>query len=636
METSYLKNPEWWASVALNMLMSPPRVVLDFAKLISKTGGEEALAHTQAVLGKLYNDPLPIDQDGSELTLCKIYVTPSAIYHNDKYPEKDDKNAEKVPLLIDALLNTIETSTSPIIIHGQPGHGKTSSVRMLTQAIIATEQEKEKPECSIVLFYEFKYLGRLNDREVQILSRRTPFVKDESFFHGKQIVLILDGIDDLIFEGGDERQITDGSDYTLKDFIRNMFVLSENINQRGDSRLNLIFTGRSQFIKDIGSAFTSAYHLFGIENFSKAQVDRWLEKYCNIRQIDPMITYQHFTDKELHDLIHQPIMLTISAIMLADQQIGKAQRAISHEDIYRSILTSTYRKKWQCHPSCADLPDETSYHQFLQVLAFILFRNGEEKIKISSLIDAMKQDNRLYGLEMIKNKDDETIEKICRNISVSFFFTGLEENAFSFIHKSIRDYLIAEAVFELLKEVTKNFKPKKIEKSCDDMAADIYFILGKSALSPEDHIPFLKDIIASQKKAAKEMFKPLETFFKSAQEHIYLIKNENGQNDNPFKTEANVLSGLLYVLTNIFQSLSEDDRKEFYPDGSLKLFDEEKGLYRIISLLNITDIKYKFDFSGADLNHADLSNADLFGANLRDAITDEKTILPDYLKKSEP
>ncbi len=597
-------------------------------KPINESGYKEALEHTDEILNSLNNDPLPIDRDDPNLTLPKMYVPPSAKYRNDK--EQDDQKAIQIPNLIESLLETIETSRSPIIIHGQPGHGKTSSVRMLTQAIVAAEQEKSKAERSIVLMYEFKNLGRLDSNEIQILSQRTPFVKNESFFHGKNTVLILDGLD--------ERQITDGSDYALQGFIRNMFALSDRINKQKDSQLNLIFTGRSQFVKGIQSAFTSAYHLFEIEDFSQEQVERWLEKYCNIKQIDPPITYQNFTDKHLRDLIHQPILLTVSAMMLADKDgqklIGNLQGTISRGDIYRTIITWTYKRKWQYHPSCAALPKEEDYRKFLQILAFILFRHGEEKIKISSLIDALKQDNKLYDLEIIKNKDDETIENTCRNLAVSFFFRGLEENAFSFIHKSVKDYLIAEAIFELLKEATENFKPKNPEKSCDSMAGDIYFILGKSGLSPEDHIPFLKDIIASQKESAKEMFKPLEAFFKLAQEHIYLIKNENGQNDNPLKTEANVLSGLLYVLTNIFHSLSEDEKKEFYADGYLKLFDENKSLHKMLSFLRSSDVSYNFNLRRANLVRAYLNIANFGGKDLSKAILINANLIGAYLRKA--
>ncbi|MCP4351436.1 MAG: hypothetical protein GY795_38710 [Desulfobacterales bacterium] len=132
MGNSHLKDPEWWTSIAVDILnLQLGSIAKDLAKLIDKPGGDEALEHTKNILENLHQDPLPIDQDDPNLTLCKIYVTPSAKYLKNDL-KKQNKNPIKIPLLIDELLKTLEISTFPIIIHGQPGHGKTSSVRMLS------------------------------------------------------------------------------------------------------------------------------------------------------------------------------------------------------------------------------------------------------------------------------------------------------------------------------------------------------------------------------------------------------------------------------------------------------------------------------------------------------------------------
>ena len=208
---------------------------------------------SQEIRKVVEKDKLPIDPD---LTLKQIYVPPSTCYWDDKTvkptSDKEEKDNTNKISLMDSLLSNIEESNSPIVVHGQPGHGKTSTVRMLAYEIVERDA-KEGREPNYVLMYEFKNLGRLDaNDEIQILNKRTPFIKDESFFHGKNTVLILDGMD--------ERQITDGSDIALKDFVRNMFRLSGEINRWKDSRLNLILTGRSQFVKQVRSAFNRHYN----------------------------------------------------------------------------------------------------------------------------------------------------------------------------------------------------------------------------------------------------------------------------------------------------------------------------------------------------------------------------------------
>jgi len=285
----------------------------NFVKIfLGELNNPELEKYIALTIGKVY-EPLPIDPD---LTLWQIYVPPRARYWKDEIKDKKEKNGKEIPNLISSIFDNIEPVSSnsgdaepassipeksifPIVIHGQPGHGKTSTVRMLTHAIVARQEEEKRKKRTHVLMYEFKNLGRLDvNDEIQILNKRTPFIKDESFFHGKNTVLILDGMD--------ERQITDGSDIALKDFVRNMFRLSGEINRRKDSRLNLILTGRSQFVKQIQAAFNTDYHLYEIEDFSRMQIEKWLGKYCVSKKIEPPLQYEKLADRHLKDLMGQP------------------------------------------------------------------------------------------------------------------------------------------------------------------------------------------------------------------------------------------------------------------------------------------------------------------------------------------
>lgn len=569
--------------------------------------------HTEAILKVLTEDPLPIDPD---LTLWQVYVTPSAKYWGSKIKDKKtEEEAKRIPDIIESILDNIERSADPVVIHGQPGHGKTSTVLMLAHKITAKQKEKTS-----LLMYEFKNLGRLDDNELRVLSTRTPFIRGEDFFYGRHTVLILDGMD--------ERQATDRSDIALKDFIRNMFHLCAEVNRRTDSEFRLILTGRSQFVRQVQSAFSADYHLYEIEDFSRDQVRTWLEKYCEQKKIRPPLKYQDFEDRHLHDLIHQPILLTIASIILADIEGRKLlgtlrQGQISRGDIYRTIIKWTYLKKWQRHPRRTNLPDEDTYNRFLQTVAFILFRCRQESIRIGPLIEALKKDNTLYGLEAVKLKSDQEIEDICKTLGISFFFKELEENAFSFIHKTIKDYLAVEAVFEMLREAAEVFRPGRPEKSCDVIASDIYFICGGVSLSSEDHVAFLKDLIASRKDAARELFDPLEKFFKAAQSHMYLLKHEEGLNADPLITEANVLSTLLHFLTEIFNGFSKREKKERYPDSKLHLFVDHDDFYKFIALMNTAAYgnfsEHHFCLRDMSLNKASLSEASLSSADLRGA-----------------
>ncbi|OQX06643.1 MAG: hypothetical protein BWK80_50470 [Desulfobacteraceae bacterium IS3] len=579
---------------------------------------EQIIAHSNAILKTLASDPLPIDPD---LTLRQVYVTPSAKYWDSRIRDKKtETEAKHIPNIIESLRNIIQASADPIIIHGQPGHGKTSTVLMLTHTVLEKEKQEKPPQKTYILMYEFKNLGRLDDNEIRILSLRTPFIQGQDFFYGKHTVLILDGMD--------ERQVTDGADIALKDFIRHLFHLSAEVNRRDDSKFNLVLTGRSQFVRQIQPSFSGDYHLYEIEDFSKAQVEIWLKKYCEQKRVKPVLQYEDFVASHLEDLIHQPILLTIAAMMFSDTEgrrlMGDLQKEqISRGDIYRTIIRWTYLKKWQRHPNRSHLPDEKTYNRFLRTVAFILFRRGQESIKIGTLIEALKKENTLYGLDVVELKNEQQIEDICRTLAVSFFFKELEENAFSFIHKTIKDYLTVEAFFDLLKETTEIFRTGRPEKSCDMMAGDLYFIFGGVPLSSDDHVSFLQDVIASRNSDAKELFTPLESFFKLAQSHVYLLKHEAGRNADPLKTEANLLSALLHWLTEIFSFFPEEEKKKRYPDGTLRLFENNDDFYKFVSFLNASEqgnfSKHRFNLRGFNLSKAALNELSLSSVSLSEA-----------------
>jgi uncharacterized protein YjbI with pentapeptide repeats len=576
----------------------------------------QVIAHMNTILHALAHEPLPIDP---AVTLWQIYVTPRAHYQEPQTPGMAREAATpEVENLIDSLLKTLGNSRAPILLHGQPGHGKSSTVRMLTHALVTHERVTRHPQRMQILLYELKDLGQLNRHELQILAGRTPFLQGESFFQGKRTLLILDGLD--------ERQITDGSDSALHDFLRHLCALAERINQRDDaSRLQLLFTGRTQFVHQVQNAFPPMYHQYEILDFTPTQVASWLNKYCALKEVHPPLTVADLEAKHLGDLIGQPILLTMTTQMLVDDQGRQLLSAlpagpVSRGAIYRTIITWTYRKRWQAYPNSAALPDEATYTRFLRAVAITLFRQGQESIKVHELTTALHQHRELYGLENLQHKTAQEIEDICQRIAVSFFFKGLEANVVSFIHKTIKDYLTVEAWVSLLRDLTAHFNPQRPGHSSGAMAPDLYFLFGSQAFVPEDHRAFLHDILTMDEADVQRLFESLAVVFKGVQRHAYLGDYGSKLSPDPVQTEAHLCAMLLQLLTSIFQVCSDEERRAIAPEGVLRLFEEPDGLYKCLHLLNATDVtrwyRQTFNLSLLDLQEANLREADLFGANL--------------------
>jgi uncharacterized protein YjbI with pentapeptide repeats len=522
--------------------------------------------HMNTVIDELENDSLAID---SELTLRKSYVTPSCSRILKKI-HKENNSLEKRENLIQSILEDVKSSTQPIIIHGQPGHGKTSSVKVLVNALAKSFQAEDKPLS--VLFYEFKNLRTLNDSIIQIFAAETSFIEDESFFENNNTVLILDGLD--------ERQLADGSDEILKSFVSGVFRLSQKINNIPNSTLNIILTGRSQYVGQIKSSFNTDHIVYEIEDFSENKVGLWLKRFnsqkfslCNTHK---NITPQQLKKYHLQELMSQPILLSISSIMLCDPEGQKLlskfdSSNINRTQIYKVIIQWSYEKRWQKSPSVPSINAELDFDEYLsllQAIAFEMFKNGDEIIKVSQLASALQ--TSIFDLDFIKQKDISTIERLCSQLRISFFFKGVEDKAFSFLHKSIKDFLIVSATFDGLISLLENCHIKKLDKE----ASELYTLFGSARLSSEDHIPMLTEWIEEKRDVIVPHNKKLLALW----ERISL-QNMPIQFDIPelaFTHHKNVLSNFYQLISRHLSSLDKSILKELFNNEEFSLFDAEQ------------------------------------------------------------
>ena len=95
------------------------------------------------------------------------------------------------------------------------------------------------------------------------------------------------------------------------------------------------------------------------------------------------------------------------------------------------------------------------------MIAYAMLRKGERHLKTSKLSKDLKKD---IQTDSFSGKVNQALEEI-----VVIFSSVGESNALP-IHQSIADYLVAEGIFTLLQEATKNFDDKEVTNSCDKMA----------------------------------------------------------------------------------------------------------------------------------------------------------------------
>jgi len=456
---------------------------------VSSTPEEEVLKHVSGIVAKANETPLPIDND---LVLSDVYITPGVEIKHNNHSEKvfklDKGGSDNV---IELLVDTVNEHTEPIILHGQPGHGKTSSMIMFSAAVLS-QNISDPSRYRYPIMVEVKRLGRLDENEIVILQKALPFLYGENFFVGKDIVLIFDGLD--------ERLATVDNDRLLKIFIRKIFDLSKKMNRFDKTKLQVVFTGRTQFVKEIESSFFDKYFVFKINDFDKNDIIGWIEKFNKVKCLEVPVKYEYFAENKLLDLVCQPILLTICSLMYIDDEGGKMldsykSKGVRRGDVYELILSWTYMRKWQYLPVNDYIGTEVLYRNFLHMIAHSLFCHKSEDIKISILREFSISYAEFFGLNEAMCLIDRNIDNFLRSIAVTFYFKGIDDCAFEFIHKSIKDFLIASSVCNLVEKFFLNIDLAKFSDGYKVNCDNFFYLLGSSEISGEDHLSFVREII---------------------------------------------------------------------------------------------------------------------------------------------
>ncbi|MCD6459234.1 NACHT domain-containing protein, partial [bacterium] len=232
--------------------------------------------------------PLSIDSD---LTLEKIYVTPACRYKfsekskNDdgKKKEKEDKGEFKENLL-DEVKQIVQQTNQPtnriIFIKGQPGHGKTSFVKYFLKEMAECKSIND-PEYILLYLPLSKLASKLEHGIFKAIAEQIGLTDfHESYLKDRDIILVLDGLDEILIANTDYQKHIEREIGKLNEFIADK------------PRFKLIITTRSQCFDTHKSAFPLNYYLFEILDFTEnkdgekvltEKVNLWIKKYKQLK-----------------------------------------------------------------------------------------------------------------------------------------------------------------------------------------------------------------------------------------------------------------------------------------------------------------------------------------------------------------
>ncbi len=348
----------------------------------------------------------------------------------------------------------------PIIIFGDFGIGKSCFLKMLCSSLITSGHPLLPVYIPLRELPLYDSANLVNAVKCYLDIYGTIDIINSE----KSIILLLDGFDELNFYNNEESWISRSFEQLLS------LMRFKNIY--------LVLSSRPiMFLKEEDHIPVNS-PIFRIREFNDSQVTEWLDKWKQIPEnSNSGISFENLKQRGLLSIIKNPLLLYMTAKVF-DSEL-KEQKTYSRGLIYKHFYDWTIKGKFALDKQAHNLPD--NYRQILQNIAMTIRYIGSNAEYIS--FDDLQQ----YITEFQREIPDNDIFTINKLILNAHFFKIKEERSLRYIefaHKSFREYLIAEKLFEFLRKAT----------STRSMDYSKWLTLGRHFPS-EEEISFLKDLL---------------------------------------------------------------------------------------------------------------------------------------------
>ena len=359
-----------------------------------------------------------------------------------------------------------------MLLFGQPGQGKTSFCSHTMYHLLLSNSDKN------IYFY------RLRDFEgtpTEFIEKPLDVLRDlftKQVFNGNKMVdddwhnslLILDGLDELLMNKSmNNEQIRQ----LLSNLKRDIHHLQ---SYQTEKQLKCLVTSRHHYVP-LEFYKTDKWLIISLDNLRCHQQQEWINKYSTfIKNQDTIAYLENLNDtlvkldnekdkkgQELRNLANQPILLTLIA-----QSEVQLDLSTDRANIYGKMFDTLQNRAWETDqiPNLqklkADEKVQKLYRLFLQRLALHIYHSKNEYVRRSDFDTSGTKLNETFGL--LKNRFSVTEFNIEQVLS-SFYFKQVvkqydndtqDENhnyAFEFLHKSLQEYLVAEAIWNYSKQL---------------------------------------------------------------------------------------------------------------------------------------------------------------------------------------
>lgn len=514
--------------------------------------------------------------------------TPAGRYYKNAvqeiYREKDSELVGKDALSNDTLyidaysmvhpdekiLRTIEQwsrekSSGVMLIHGEPGHGKTTLCRKAVDGYLS----KRFCEGKTNVFW-----FRLNPHFAEDIIQGGKFVLKNAFCWGDpdvtvekislednekeytNSVVFLDGYDEL-------KAQLHGVNKNLQDFI----TVAKKIAQKYG--MHIVITTRTRSLEDEGNITIPSLQFAPI---SEERQDAWIEKNASDYKED--FEALRASSEEMREMLGIPILFRM--VVHARLQSTTANNVV---ELYDTLFEATMERR------AVDSTKTDDWRARYEQLAYEIYCNDETFADISN-------------------------EELSEDFLYMFYLKGEGKQHVEFLHRSFYQYFLAYFLYDKMAAVK------------DETSAEDFLCCLAERRIDADALEYIRQIQENQQKITEKICEQIVDVIEQTDAIIPEAFNRKNEHGNAYERRFSRCNNMFVNALSICCIVASASENKF----AVSLREKEKihrsmqrYYCRFIYLagvdlrgVNLTDT----DLSGADLSNANLSGADLSNANL--------------------
>ena len=592
---------------------------------------------------------------GESFSLKDIFISPRA-YYQKKIKRKDGKKEKQksvifLDLYLKEWLENKSIGDTIKVIQGGPGSGKSSFVRWWSGKIV---KETNIP----VLFFPLHHFNI----HTNLKSAIGEFFNDldhipidhnpvEDTKGTEKMLLIFDGLDELVIRGKSSREAANAFIQELKDFCN---------SKNGDKqRIKVIVTGRPIAIQNTESKLRESDEqilfllpFFLTEDEKEGYLDPknllendqrndWWNLYFSFKDLPNRNLPLELRNENMDKITSEPLLNYLVALSWQkDPEYFNENTNIN--DVYHQLMLAVFERDYdpsKKHRGTGDL----AFDQFLQILeeiAICAWQGGDSRVTTERMIE---EHINKRGLKKVLDDYKASAKSGVSRLLTAFYFrkfgkdeTDFQDDTFEFTHKSFGEYLAARAIVELIKatheqrELNKKGVQGRYLKggwTIEETLFEWLQLTGQEAIDDDLDNFIYNEILVREKHG-----EPIEGW----QETLCEIIGELVLTGIPLHLQPKRLSQLqeMRIARNAEEAILTALSNCAYATGKISNINWGYGMdipYPSKWINRLSSTLSNFDLAFWRLNHLNLKGVDLSGAHLRQADLTEADLSETHL-----